>query len=96
MDIFIKKLGSQESGYSGDKPNQRGKYILIPISAYSIFPHLSQRVLNDSKVIRLRVLSHEEIGLNIFYSNAKHFCSNDSEATTKHVLLSFFSSGNRY
>ena len=27
---FAKILESNESGYSGDKPNQRGKFILVP------------------------------------------------------------------
>jgi hypothetical protein len=75
MDIFVKILGSQESGYSGDKPNQRGKYILIPQGAYMAFPLLSKTVLNDSKIIKVLTISGASIGLNIVYHNAKYFPS---------------------
>jgi hypothetical protein len=71
--IFVKKLGSQESGYSGDKPNQRGKYILIPKIFYSIFPYLSKTTLNDQSVMRCKVLSGDEIAVNIVYHNARYF-----------------------
>lgn len=73
MEIYVKILGSQESGYSGDKPNQRGKYILIPQGAYSAFPVLSTTVLNDTKIIKARTISGATIGLNIVYHNAKYF-----------------------
>ena len=73
MNIFIKKLGSNESGYSGDKPNQRGKFILIPNNSLSTFPPLSNSTLNDNTIIRFRLLSGEEIATNIVYHNAKFF-----------------------
>jgi hypothetical protein len=73
MKVFVKILRSQESGYSGDKPNQRGKYILIPQVAYSVFPVLSTTILNDSKILKANTNSGLSIGLNIVYHNAKHF-----------------------
>lgn len=73
MEIFVKILRSQESGYSGDKPNQRGKYILIPQAAYSVFPVLSTTTLNDSKILKVNTNSGLSIGLNIVYHNAKFF-----------------------
>jgi hypothetical protein len=72
-EIFVKKLGSQESGYSGDKPDQRGKYILIPKKHYSVFPYLSKTTLNDQSVIRCKILGGAEIAVNIVYHNAKYF-----------------------
>lgn len=73
MNLFIKKLGSNESGYSGDKPDQRGKFILIPNNALSTFPPLSNSTLNDNTIMRFRLLSGEEIATNIVYHNAKFF-----------------------
>jgi len=72
-EIFIKELGSQESGYSGDKPNQRGKYILIPKNFYYVFPHLSTTTLNAQSVIRCKVQDGREVAVNIVYHNAKYF-----------------------
>ncbi|MGF1900369.1 HNH endonuclease [Aliivibrio sifiae] len=72
-EVFIKKLQSQESGYSGDKPNQRGKYILIPKGALSLFPVLSKEILNDTKIIKSTFLNGHSVGLNLVYNNAKYF-----------------------
>ncbi|MUK93026.1 hypothetical protein GNP80_11290 [Aliivibrio fischeri] len=72
-EVFIKKLQSQESGYSGDKPDQRGKYILIPKGALSLFPVLSKEILNDTKIIKSTFLNSRSIGLNLVYHNAKYF-----------------------
>ncbi|OCH60194.1 hypothetical protein A6D98_12490 [Aliivibrio fischeri] len=72
-EVFIKKLQSQESGYSGDKPDQRGKYILIPKGALSLFPVLSKEILNDTKIIKSTFLNGHSIGLNLVYHNAKYF-----------------------
>ena len=72
-EVFIKKLQSQESGYSGDKPDQRGKYILVPKGALSLFPVLSKEVLNDTKIIKSIFVSGNLIGLNIVFNNAKYF-----------------------
>ncbi len=54
MNVLIKKLQSQESGYSGDKPGQRGKYILIPQKAYELFPDMSAARRNSFRTIRLK------------------------------------------
>lgn len=73
MEIFIKTLGNQESGYSGEKPNQRGKYILVPKAIYSTFPVLTKTTLNDTKIIKVITKSGLSIALNIVYHNAKYF-----------------------
>lgn len=73
MNIFIKKLGSQESGYSGNKPDQRGKYILIPTKSWEVFPHLSETQLNHTKIIKLYTKEQHSIALNIVFHNAKFF-----------------------
>jgi hypothetical protein len=72
-DIFVKKLGSQESGYSGDKPNQRGKYILIAKRFYDFFPYLSKDTLNDQAVITCKTPSGAKVAANVVYHNAKYF-----------------------
>lgn len=72
-EVFIKKLQKQESGYSKDKPNQRGKYILIPKKSLSLFPVFSKEYLNDAKIIKANLDGSESIGLNIVYHNAKFF-----------------------
>ena len=66
MDVFIKKL-EVESGYSGNKPNQRGKYILIPSSW--IFSQ-SFRDINDVTVIDV-LPNKKEIALSLVYQNSK-------------------------
>ncbi|PMF99913.1 hypothetical protein BCV02_15795 [Vibrio breoganii] len=73
MNVFIKKLKNQESGYSGDKPDQRGKYILIPAKSWGEFPHLSETQLNHTKIIKLYTKEQQSIALNIVYHNAKFF-----------------------
>lgn len=70
---FTKILGSNESGYSGDEPDQRGKYVLINKDALKAFPHLSKKFLNDSITIRCRLPLGDFIGLNLVYHNAKYF-----------------------
>ena len=70
---FAKVLKSNESGWSGNKPNQRGKFIIVPKSFYSIFPELSRLILNDQKTIKCITLDKKVIGLNIVYHNAKFF-----------------------
>ncbi|WP_417241599.1 HNH endonuclease [Celeribacter sp.] len=70
---FAKVLGSQESGYSGDRPNQRGKYILVPLDALNAFPPLTSAVLNDQTAIRIRTDNGADFALNMVYHNAKFF-----------------------
>jgi len=72
---FAKILGSQESGYSGDKPNQRGKYVLVPKTCLQAFPSLSERVLNDQTTLKCLLPNGNLIGLNVVYHNAKFFPS---------------------
>jgi predicted restriction endonuclease len=79
MKLFIKKLGNNESGYTGDVPEQRGKFILIPKHALQMFPALSSSMLNDQAIMRFRLLSGEEIGANIVYHNAKFFPSHQRD-----------------
>ena len=71
--VFLKLLGSNESGYSGDKPNKRGKFILIPKKALSLFPLLSERRLNDQSPVICYTLSGARIAVNFVYHNAKFF-----------------------
>ncbi len=73
MDVFVKVLRSQESGYSGDVPNKRGKYMLIPQASLDFFPPLSTSTLNDTKTITFKTVTHAQVGLNIVYHNAKYF-----------------------
>ncbi len=71
--VFLKLLRSQESGYSGDKPNQRGKYVLIPGFGLEAFPPLSRLRLNDQTPIVCEMLTGESIAVNVVYHNAKFF-----------------------
>ena len=72
---FVKILRSQESGYSGDKPNQRGKYILVPRGCLEAFPPLSESILNSQSTIKCLLPNSNLVGLNIVYHNAKFFPS---------------------
>lgn len=71
MEVFLKILGSQESGYSGDKPNQRGKYVLIPNEAWNLFPHLTTTNLNDFNSLNFFVSETDHTVVNYVYHNAK-------------------------
>ncbi len=73
MKIFLKKLKSQESGYSGDTPNVRGKYILIPNEAWDYFPTLSQGTRNSFCSIRTKQPNGSWLGLIYVWHNAKFF-----------------------
>ena len=73
MKIFAKKLKNQESGYTRDIPNQRGKYVLVTQSNLEFFPFLSTTTLNDSRVINIIMENGKNIGVNIVYNNAKFF-----------------------
>ena len=70
---FAKILKSNESGYSGNTPDQRGKFVLVPRDCYRAFPHLSQSILNDQSVLKCILPNGNPIGLNIVYHNAKFF-----------------------
>ena len=43
---FAKILRPQESGYSGDKNKQRGKYIYLPKTCWEFFPLLKKDIFN--------------------------------------------------
>jgi hypothetical protein len=73
MKIFIKKLLSQESGYSGETPNVRGKYILIPKLAWDYFPDLSQGTRNSFCSIRIKQPSGTWLGIIYVWNNTKFF-----------------------
>lgn len=73
MEIFLKKLLGQESGYSGDKPNVRGKYILIPKLAWEYFPPLSQGTRNSFCSIRIKQPSGSWLGIIYVWNNTKYF-----------------------
>ena len=70
---FAKILQSQESGYSGDEPGKRGKYILIPKKCLRAFPPLSKHVLNDQTTLKCWLPNETLCGLNVVYHNAKFF-----------------------
>ena len=71
MEVFLKILGSQESGYSGNKPNQRGTYVLIPNEAWKLFPHLTTSNLHDFKRLNIYVTETDHPDVNYVYHNAK-------------------------
>ncbi len=73
MKIFLKKLLSQESGYSGETPNVRGKYILIPKLAWDYFPDLSQGTRNSFCSIRIKQPSGTWLGIIYVWNNTKFF-----------------------
>ena len=74
MKVFLKKLRSQESGYKGDEPSQRGTYILIFKGDWDLFPPLTKSTLNDFTSIRLIIIGKNQyVGANYVYHNAKHF-----------------------
>lgn len=72
MEFFIKKLGSNESGYSGDIPNQRGEFILIPKSCYEFFPEHSAAYLNDITLIDFITPQGKIISRKYNWHNAKY------------------------
>jgi hypothetical protein len=78
MKLFIKKLGNNESGYREGRPSEAGKFIFIYKNWYSMFPFLSPHIKDDNKIIRFRLLSGEEIGLNLVYHNSKICMSQDN------------------
>ena len=69
--IVIKILGSQESGYSGNTPNQRGKYILIPTEAWVAFPDLSEAVRNSFSGLRIYTSKDSVLGVLYVWHNTK-------------------------
>ncbi|MFT4694612.1 MAG: hypothetical protein ACI8TE_001530 [Francisella sp.] len=73
MRIFIKELRSQESGYSGDKPNQRGKYILVSQECSRVFPLLKQTIFNHSIALKIyNIYTDRSITVKYVWNNAKY------------------------
>ena len=73
MKIFLKKLLGQESGYSGERPNVRGKYILIPKTMWEYFPTLSQGTRNSFCSIRIKQPNESWLGVIYVWNNTKYF-----------------------
>jgi hypothetical protein len=73
MKVFLKKLLSQESGYSGSTPNVRGKYILIPKTAWEYFPPLSQGTRNSFCSIRIKQPNQAWLGVIYVWNNTRYF-----------------------
>lgn len=72
---FIKKLGHQELGsINSEGIPQRGRYIFVSKNhkILSIFPHLSEVVVNDSALLPiLAIYSGEKVYCNYIYHNDK-------------------------
>ena len=59
-DYLIKKLGSQELGYSNSLPGEsRGQYFLISKRAQNFFPNVTDTVKNDTHI--LNIITHDSI-----------------------------------
>ncbi len=83
MKFFIKQLQSQESGYSGDVPDQRGKYILIPKEAWGDFPRLSELTYNDATPLVLNT-RRGPTAVSYVWHNAAYHTSWLGENIRKH------------
>lgn len=84
MEFFIKKLGSNESGYSGDIPDRRGKFILIPKSCYEFFPKHSAKYLNDITLIDFITPEGNVIARKYDWHNAKYHISSREDLNRAH------------
>ena len=73
MNVYLKILLGQESGYSRNKPNQRGKYLLIPSECWPYFPSLSSGVRNSFCSMRIRTSSSPWVGVFYVWHNTKLF-----------------------
>jgi len=71
--ILVKKVGSQESGFSGSKPKQRGSYLLISKSWLANFPVLSSTHENDAALVVLDCAGHGRVVLPFVWHNSKKF-----------------------
>ena len=84
MEFFIKKLLSNESGYSGDIPNKRGKFILIPKDCYSFFPDHSTAYLNDITLVEFICPDGRVISRKYDWHNAKYHLGTRSDLNRDH------------
>jgi hypothetical protein len=73
MQIFLKRILSQEWGYSGNIPNQRGKYLLVPEICRSFFPPLSSGIRNSFTSLRILLPSGSWVGTFFVWNNTKFF-----------------------
>jgi|LauGreDrversion4_2_1035121.scaffolds.fasta_scaffold05932_2 hypothetical protein len=69
--ILVKKVGSQESGYSGGTPNQRGSYLLISKGWLEYFPALSTTAENDAALVVLEVFPRGRVVLPFVWHNSR-------------------------
>jgi len=84
MEFFVKKLGSNESGYSGNIPDQRGKFILIPKSCYEFFPKHSAKYLNDITLVDFITPKGNIISRKYDWHNAKYHISSREDLNRDH------------
>lgn len=71
--ILVKKVGSQESGFSGSTPNQRGPYLLISKGWLNYFPVLSKTHENDAALVVLDFTGYGRVVLPFVWHNSKRF-----------------------
>ena len=83
MKFFIKKMLSQESGYSGGKPNQRGSYISIPKKAWFYFPTFKDKILNPKEFVTFKINEFEYFTLEFVWHNSSLIPENLSERRNK-------------
>lgn len=73
---FIKQLGHQEMGSRDTKNStpKRGRYILVGKKYLDIFPHLSEKNLNDIAIICLKPLfgNKRKVYSSFIYHNSKY------------------------
>ena len=70
---------SQESGYSGGKPNQRGSYISIPKKAWFYFPTFKDKILNPKEYVTFKINEFEYFTLEFVWHNSSLISENLSE-----------------
>lgn len=97
VQYFIKRLGRQEMG-SRDRREalaNRGRYILIPVSIYDLFPHLSVSQENDHAIIGLTPIFHNQSGdfqpryyCEYVYHNSKIVCDQKNGRNERRIYLS--------
>ena len=84
MKFFVKKLRSNESGYSGNISDQRGKFILIPKYCYEFFPTHSTKFLNDITLVDFKTPQGNIISRKYDWHNAKYHLSSRKDLSRDH------------
>ena len=74
---------SQESGYSGGKPNQRGSYISIPKKAWFYFPTFKEKILNPKEYVTFKKNEFEYFTLEFVWHNSALISANLPERKNK-------------